>query len=308
MFPAPLAKRLGLVPVVVTVTCLCSAANTGPITRLTIAKDADVVPIFDGVASGRFNVRMVALDAYKSNVFVTNTSSETLNVALPKAMVGVHVLPQFNNGFFGNGNNANGFFGNNQVGNSPQGANTSGLNAASNLAQSVGGQPQPVGVLGNGSGNPPFGFPSVPAEWSEKPHLDQYAGFAAVPAGKTIQFQLRTVCLNYGQPEPGPALPYHLTSVERFTSDPVLAELLECYGPRIDQQVMQAAAWHVANGLTWEQVAQLPNRRLVGTSAKLFAPREVQAARTWLQSIEQRAANRPATLTPRSPQVATSAP
>jgi len=286
-----LTRRVAAGCLAVLAAMLLSAANTGPITKLTVAKDAAIVPLFDGMETGQFQVRIAPTDAHKSNVLIANTTAETLNVALPKAAVGVHVLPQLNGGFF---NQQGNLFGNNQ--NQPGNNQNGAMNAITNLAQSVGGPMQPTGVLNIGSNQntlPGNGFSSVPSEWAEKIDTSQYGGFAAVPPGKTIQLQMRTVCLNYGRPEPHSSLPYRLVSIEKYTTDPVLVELLETYSPRIDQQVMQATAWHVANNLNWDQIAQLPDRRLVGTSAKLFTVRQVQTAKSFLQEVEKEAAKRP---------------
>jgi hypothetical protein len=286
-------RRIGLWSVAVAAVGIGSAAKTGPITRLSIDPAAPVVPLFDGAAAGRFEVRMSAVDPYQSHVFVTNSTDEPLTVALPKAAVGVHVLPQFNafnNGFF-NGNNV---FQNNAVGQNGAGngnGNAGNQNGLANMAQSVGGAlGSTAGGPGNGIGN---GFPSIPAEWSAKEGLDSFAGFATVPANKTIQLQLRTVCLNYGRPDPHAKKQYALVPVEQFSSDPVLAELLEQYTPRVEQDVMQAAAWHVANGLSWEQLSQLPDKRLPGTSARLFNARQVQSARSFAEGVAAAAKHRP---------------
>lgn len=307
MAPISTPRHVGIVGVAMAALAVLCAANTGPIRQLKISPDAEFVPLFAGAADGRFDVRLSVQDAYGANVFITNTTSETLNVALPKAAVGVHVLPQFNPGFFGPNNTKpvtgpaitgpNGLYGN-------QNQNQTGaMNAVSNLAQSVGGPMGPFGILNNGHANQPF--PSVPPEWANKPGLEQFQGFAAIPAKKTIQLQMRTVCLNYGRPEPNPGLPYLLTSVEQFSSDPVLASLLENYSPRADQKVVQAAAWHLANGLSWEQLAQLPDRRLRGTGARLFSARQVQSAESLLTSLEQRAAQRALRGEPSRAEVAT---
>ncbi len=274
---------------------LLSAANRGPIRNLTLDPEADIVPLFDGVAAEQFDVRMSATDAQHANVVISNTTDTALTVALPKAAVGVHVLPQFN----GNGNG--GFLQGNPGGNLLSGANNGG-----NQAQSVGGPLQGAGTNNNNAfGNNFFGqgFPSLPPEMATA-GLEQYGGLATIPAGKSIQLRLKSVCLNYGKDEPRSKLNYRLIPVEAHSSDPVLAELLESYTDRVDQDVMQAAAWHVANGLSWERVRQLPDRRIPGTSATLFSRKQVESARQLVAAAEEEAKSRPQSLTP-VPAVAT---
>jgi hypothetical protein len=276
------------------VTLLC-AANRGPIRNLTLDPDADVVPLFDGVAADQFDVRMSALDAYHANVVISNTTHSPLTVALPKAAVGVHVLPQFNpNG---------GFLQGNQGGNLFMGANDGG-----NQAQSVGGPLQGMGANNNNGafGNNNFfgqGFPSLPAEMATD-DLKDYGGLATIPAGKSIQLQMKSVCLNYGKDEPRSRLTYRLVPVAAHSSDPLLAELLESYTERVDRDVMQAAVWHVANGLSWDQIRQLPDRRIPGVSATLFNRLQVESARKLVAAAEDEAKSRPQSATP-APAVAT---
>lgn len=280
-----LLLRRGSLSAVLAVSLVClSAANQGPIRQLTLDADAPIVPLFDGMESGQFTVRMSAINAYQANVVIGNPGAEPLTVALPKAAVGVHVLPQFG---LGNGfgqNQGQGFFG-------PQGQN----GQQQGQAQGVGGTMQGTGTGNNGPGNNNFfgnGFPSIPAEMVTN-SLKQYGGLATIPAGKSILLKMKTVCLNYGRPDPMSRMTYRLVSVDEYSSDPVLTELLESYNDRVEQDTMQAATWHVANGLSWDQVRQLPDRHLPGVSATLFTPRDVKSAEQLVTAVTATAKNRP---------------
>jgi hypothetical protein len=265
-------------------------ARTAPIRQFQIDRSATIVPLFDGEATEQFAIRVHPFNAYQANVIITNTTAEALNVALPKAAVGVHVLPQFQgngNGFFGQ-QNGNGIFGN----------DTGQANGANVLAQAIGGTMQP-GQNQNQNQNPfgqgpgvGNGFPSLPPEWADKKDLVQYAGIITIPPGKAIQLTLKSVCLNYGRPDPISKMTYRLVPVEKFGNDPVLAELLESYGARVDQGAMQAAAWHVANNMEWKHISNLPLRSLAATSAKLFQPKDVQAAQGLVDAAKERAPQR----------------
>jgi hypothetical protein len=229
---------------------------------------------------------MTAQGAHHANVIIANTTAGPLTVALPKAAVGVHVLPQFNPQF-GQGDGISPF---GQQGNQ-FGANNGG---GGNQAQGVGGGLQPAGqqATGQGPNANPFGFPSVPAEWVNNPELAEFVGFATIPAGKSIRLAMRTVCLHYGRPEPTVKMTYRLQPVAEFSDSPVLAELLENYSPRTDRDAMQAAAWHVSNVLTWDQVQQLPDRRAPGSGRRYFAQQTVDDARSLVQQAEVAAKTR----------------
>lgn len=123
--------------------------------------------------------------------------------------------------------------------------------------------------------------------------LQQYGGLATIPAGKTIQLQMNTVCLNYGRPDPQPSFTYQLVSLEQYSNDPVLAELLESYTERVDRDVMQASAWHVANDMTWERLTALTQRRIVGGFVKIFTSHDIEQARKFVDVVELAAKDRP---------------
>jgi hypothetical protein len=250
-----------------------TAAGGGSIRKLTLDPDAPVIELFDGLEHGQFAARMSMQNAHEGRVFLTNRTDKALTVAVPKAVVGIHVLPQFGaNG----GNNVNPF------GNSNGAANN---NAANGQAQGVGGV---LGALGNanGAGN---GFPNVPGGMQ-----NQMPGnnFFSIPAEKTVQLSVRSVCLNHGRPEPTAGMKYQLTKVETFITDPVLQQLLEDYTPRINKSAQQAAAWHLANGLSWKQLANLSQQHMPGVSTPLFTKAQVDAARELVEQARQNVAER----------------
>ncbi len=260
--------------------CLIGA-GTGSIKRLTLDAEAPVVELFDGIEQGQVDVRMSMASPYEGKVFFTNRTDKPLTVAIPEAVVGVHVLPQFGNnagnGFFGNNNNGNG----NGNGNGNQ-AN----NGANGQAQSAGGVLGAVGNKGNGNG-----FPNAPGGMQNK-----FPGnnFFSIPAEKTVQLDFRSVCLNHGRPNPNAAMKYRMTKVEAYTTDPVLQQLLEDYSPRTSKDVQQAAAWHLANGLSWKQLANLTDQKIPGVHTPLFTKAELDAARELVERSKQNAEERPA--------------
>lgn len=250
-----------------------TAGNTGPIRQLAFDPSAQVVDLFDGEAAGQLSLRMVAQSPKTGLVFVTNRSTDMLTVAVPKAVAGIHILPQFGplqggqNGFgqgTGLGNNG---FANNQAG-------------GNGLGQTTGGGLSPMGNQG---------FPNGQIGQNG---LNQGNGFFSIPPGKTVQLQLQSVCLNYGRPDPTPAMKYKLVRLEDQVSDPALQELLAGINERSDRDAVQAAAWHLANGLSWEQIAQLSNQRLPGVKTPMFTAAEVRSAQSLVEAAETQAKSR----------------
>lgn len=235
-----MALRLNCLPVrVLLVTCvsLCLVAflpaakkHKGAIRKLTLDENAPVVELFEGMQQGVFEVRVAPKNEFESNVFITNTSNKPKTVALPKAVVAVHVLKQ--QPFQGLGQQG---FGN------------------QNGGQQGGGQSAGGGLNGGGNNAPGGG------------------GFFSIPPEKTVQLQLNSVCLDYGKPHPRPKMKYVLRRAEEHTSNVALRKLLEKYDPRkTDRMAMQAAAWHLSNGMSWETLQAKARHRLGGLKDQPF--------------------------------------
>lgn len=255
-------RRLPALSLGILAITLMTGGRPGVIRELTLDPEAEVVELFAGEAAGQLKVLTKCQDAYQANVLVTNLTDKPLTVAVPEAVVAVHVHSHFgaSTGF------GNGFFG---PGGSGQGTNGSGASQGMNqFAQTVGGTLQP-GASGqtfpggqnlfNGSGNNPG------------------QGFFSIPPQSTVGLKLTSVCLEYGRREPSATMTYSLRPVEFFSSDPALAELLASYSPRISRDAMQAAAWHLASDLDWAKLRSLPKSGLQPVGARLFTTSQLRA-------------------------------
>ncbi len=63
----------------------------------------ETVELFEGVKKGQLEVKMVHKDVAQGKVFITNKTGKPVNVKLPDAFVGVHVLAQGMGGMGGMG-------------------------------------------------------------------------------------------------------------------------------------------------------------------------------------------------------------
>ncbi|MCA9474089.1 MAG: hypothetical protein KC594_18650, partial [Nitrospira sp.] len=85
-------------------------------------------------------------------------------------------------------------------------------------------------------------------------------GMFRVEADKTIRFKVPTVCLEHGKHDPNPRMKYRIVPIEQVNKDPRVSKLCELIGyGEIPQNTAQAAAWHMANGLSWQELS-LKNR------------------------------------------------
>lgn len=252
------------------------AGSKDVIRTLSLDESAKIVELFDGMESGQFQVRLSPKSPQESYVFVKNTTDEPLTVALPKAAVGVHILPEFS----GPVNNQLNQFGN-QFGNQNQNQGQFG-GGGQGRSQNVGGQFQPFNNNqqgpfnnqnnGNGNGN----------------------GFFSIPPEKTVQLKMRTVCLDYGLPDPTPGMKYELRRVETEISNPALQKLLEGFTVRVDQDAMQAAAWHLSNNMSWGQISGLAGNELIAfTSGTIFDAKAMKMAQALVQEAEKEAKENP---------------
>jgi len=178
--------------------------------------------VLEAESQGLVSVRYIPNDSRSAQIIVVNRSHRPLTLRLPAGFTGVPVLAQFG-GMGGQGNNNN------------------------NVGFGAAGQPQTAGGGGQGQQGMNGGMGGQMG--------GQGGGAFSIPAEKTRVLRVTTVCLEHGKPEPSSRYPYKLASLESFSNDPTLAVVLESLGRgELSQRVAQAAAWHIANGLTWQQL------------------------------------------------------
>jgi hypothetical protein len=86
--------------------------------------------------------------------------------------------------------------------------------------------------------------------------------------------------LEHGKKEPAAHIPYEIRPIESFSKDVQVKELLTLLGQgHLDQRAAQAAAWHFANGMSWDELAAKKIHHLGGRpDEQYFSPSEMQQA------------------------------
>jgi len=145
------------------------------------------------------------------------------------------------------------------------------------LAQAVGGgNPFGGGAGGVGGGQQAGGFGG-----------NQFGGAGGagggalfnIPPQRVGEIRLAGVCLEHGKDEPRPTTKYVIKPLETFSNDPALREMLKLHAEnKIDQRVAQAAAWHIASKMSWEQLAAKQVKRIGQVPQPYFSPQELRAA------------------------------
>jgi hypothetical protein len=190
------------------------------------ATAAAVPDLFEAEERQLVSLRYIPNDAKSAQIIVTNRTRRPLTLRLPASFAGIPVLAQMGMGGMGGGGGQAGFAAGG-IGGGPQATGGGG---------GMGGQ----GMNGMGGGGMGMGG----------------GGAFSIPPERSRTFRVQTVCLEYGKREPSSRMPYQLGRAESFSSDPKLAVVLESLGRgELPQKVAQAAAWHIANGLSWEKLA-----------------------------------------------------
>ena len=201
------------------------------------------IEMFQGINAGDLEVKVIPKDSTECRVFIKNKTDKPLNVKLPEAFAAVPVVAQFGGGGGGGAPRAGG------------GARRDS-GSSNNANQSMGGGMGGMGMGGMGGGG----------------------GMFNVAPEKVGDLTATTVCLEHGKGEPKPKVPYVIQPIESFTKKADVQELCRMLGQgRIDQRAAQVAAWHLSDGMSWEELAAKRLRFANGTSRPYFSPQEIQA-------------------------------
>ncbi len=227
----------------VLVSVLCAATKSKrkkpiPITATKLDATAEQIGFFAGLEKGTLAAVLIPKNEKQGQVLIENKSDKPLTVQLPEAIVGVQVLKQFGGGGVG-------------------GLGGGGLGGQGGLGGAGGGQSQSLGggFGGGGLGGGGFGGGG----------LGGGGGFFSIPPEQVVKVPCHTVCLAHGKPTPNPRMRYRLVKVDEYTEDGRLQELLKLIANnRINQQVAQAATWHLTDNMSWQELARKQVRHLGG--------------------------------------------
>ncbi|MEM8678910.1 MAG: hypothetical protein AAGF97_06140 [Planctomycetota bacterium] len=105
------------------------------------------------------------------------------------------------------------------------------------------------------------------------------------------KFKVTTVCLEHGKDEPRPRMAYKMVPIEEFTDDQRVIELVTMLGDgELDQQVAQAAAWHLTDALSWDELlAKVKVKHLNGSREYYFNRDQIAMAVSAVREAVQRA-------------------
>ena len=116
-------------------------------------------------------------------------------------------------------------------------------------------------------------------------------GMFNVAPGKVGKIKVPTVCLEHGKTDPSPRVTYEIRPIDSFTDNKQVAEVCKMLGRgEVSQNIAQAAAWHLTDGLSWDELARKDRVKLSnGYTEKYFAPQELVMAVRVVGEAERRA-------------------
>jgi hypothetical protein len=216
------------------------AAERGLQTNGPYNPNHETVEMFKAMEDGQISVKFIPKDSKQANVLIENKTDKPLNVKLPDAFAGVPVLAQLGVG---------GGVGGNRGGSSSR-------NGGQN--QSMGGGMGGMGMGGMGMGG---------------------MGMFNIAPEKVGQIKVDTVCLEHGKSEPRAAIPYEIKPIDSINAKAGVKELCQMLGSgKIDQRAAQAAAWHLNNEMSWQELAAKRLKHANGTYEPYFKPQVIRAA------------------------------
>ena len=221
------------------------------------------VEMFEAIKANQIEVKLIPKDATTSRVLVKNKTDQPLNIQMPEAFVGVPVVTkQFGGGGFGRGGGRGGMGGRRGGGRGNWGGGGRSNRGGSN--QSFGGGFGGRGMMGG-------------------------MGMFNIPAEAVGDVKVAAVCLEHGKQDPNSRVPYEIKPIESFTDKKEVKALCQMLGNgEIDQRVAQAAAWHLSNDMSWEDLAAETIRRANNMSRPFFLPQELQQAMEVVKEAKKR--------------------
>ena len=209
---------------------------------------ANVVEFFAGMDAGEIEVKVIPKDATGGNITIRNKTKQPLTIKLPEAFAGVPVLGQGLAGLGGPGGGGGG------LGGGGAGGGNQGFGGG--MGGMGGGMGGMGGMMGGGG------------------------GMFNVAADKVAKIKFVAVCLDHGLKDPNPRIEYKLVPIDSYAKSPAVTEVIKLLVKgKLDQHSAQAAAWHLQNGLGWDELAKkIGVKHLNGSVEPYFTAAHLQRA------------------------------
>jgi hypothetical protein len=235
------------------------------------AAEVKSVEMFKAMEDGLISVEYIGKDIKEANLIFKNKTGDALDIVLPATFGAVPVLAQGMGGMMGGmgGGGMGGMGGMGGGGMGGMGGGMGGMGGGQGMGGGMGGMGGGMGGMGGGGMGGMGGMGG-----------GGMGGMFRVEADKTRKVSVATVCLEHGKHDPNPRMKYKIVRLSEVNDSPVVDELCRALANgKVSQNIAQAAAWHVANGLTWQELVQKPRVISQYTGVELYFSRyEVENA------------------------------
>ncbi len=192
---------------------------------------------FAAEEAGQIEVKFIPKDATEATIVVKNLTDKPLTIKLPEAFAAVPVQAQM--GGMGMGGMGGGGMGGMGGGMGGMGGGMGGG------GQGMGGG---MGGMGGGMGGGGMGGMGGGGMMG--------GGMMRIAPEKQTKMKVVTVCLEHGKPDPNPKMTYKMIPADKFIKDERVMNLCKMLGHGLTtQNTAQAAAWHLTDGMSWDQLA-----------------------------------------------------
>lgn len=227
-----------------------------PIRKLTYDAEAPVVDLLGKEAKEKLRVWVIPQNEFLSRILIENLTDHSLTVRLPKAVAAVHTLPK---------------------------------DDPPPRTRVRDPEPDPPAedepAMGNGqSVVGTFGPMTGPT--NDFPHQSEEGNAFTIPANASVQIRLSSACAEHGKRSPISRMTYQLKPLDEQIENKTLQKVIQSYDPQTtDALAFQAAVWHLANGMTWEALAEKTDKR-GGQTVSYFTRKQLATARQIIEDAK----------------------
>jgi len=239
--------------------------------------EAKTVEMFQAMEQGLLTVDYIGKDAKEANLIFKNKGNDPINVVLPATFGALPVLAQ---GMMGMGGMGGGGMGGMMGGGGMGGMGGGGMGGMMGGGGMGGGQGMGGGMGGMGGGGMGGMMGGGGMGGMGGMGGGGMGGMMRVEPDNPRKMTVATLCLNHGKADPNPRMKYKVVRLAEVNDSPVIEEFCKALAAgKVSQNTAQAAAWHVANGLSWQELVRKPRVISEYTGVEMyFSGFEVQAA------------------------------
>ncbi len=251
---------------------------------LSIAKEPRAIDLFDAMERGAVETKFIPTSSAKANIIFKNLTVDPIFLKLPRTFGAVHVLGQFGGGLGGGGLGGGGFGGGGLAGGGLGGGGLGGGGLGGG-GLAGGGQGLGGGFGGGGGGLGGGGLGGGGFGGGAGGGLGGGGGFFRIEPEQSKKLSVATVCLEYGKPDPNPRMQYQIVPLRELNPTPEISSLCSLLaGGQVSQNVAQAAAWHLANGLSRDVLVAMNRKESYYTgNEKYFSSSEIDLANSLIE-------------------------